>query len=111
MHHVLAVAVSHACSDAPHDVPSLVLGQDAAGVDVVEQVAVLGHLQHEVDLSRCLHHAKHSEDAGVVETADHGHLSRQELGENLARGAAFVQHLDGDLQRERERDRERERES
>ena len=83
MHNVLTVAVCDACRDAAHDVASLRLWQQLAGVDVVQEIPVLGHLEHEVDLQRSLHHAKHSEDALVVEALDGGHLSREKLGEHF----------------------------
>ena len=94
---VLAVAVSDAGSHSAKDVASLRLRQDAAPVDEVEEVAVLGYFQHEVDLSRSLHHVEDSEDVRVVQSTDDGHLSRQELCQNLLRGVSFLEHLDGDL--------------
>ena len=83
VHDVLAVAVRYAGSHSAEDVAGLGLGEEPAPVDVVQEVAVLGHFQHEVDLSRSLHHVEDSEDARVVQTTDDGHLSRQELVQNF----------------------------
>ena len=83
MHDVLAVAVRHAGSHSTEGVAGLGLGEEPAPVDVVEEVAVLGHFHHEVDLSRSLHHVEDTEDARVVQTKDDGHLSRQELFQNF----------------------------
>ena len=76
MYDVLAVAVSDASGNAAQQVASLGLWQDATGVDVVEEVTVFGHLEHEVDLSRGLHDVMDCEDVRMVEPLNSVHLSR-----------------------------------
>ena len=97
MDDVLVVTVRDAGGHSAEDVAGLVLGEEPAPVDVVEEVAVLGHFQHKVDLCRSLHHVENSEDARVVQSTNHGHLSRQKLLQNILRGASFLEYLDGDL--------------
>ena len=50
-----------------HRESRLLLGQISAGVYVVQEVSVVCHLQHEIDLSRGLHQTVESKYAGVTE--------------------------------------------
>ena len=68
MHDVNSVAASNVSQDAPHDLPCLGLRHDPTGVDVVKEITVLCHLEHNVDLSRSLYQSIHSQDVlGVTE--------------------------------------------
>ena len=101
MDDALGVAVLDAGGDALHHEPRLRLGQTPAGVDVVQEVAVVSHLQHEVDLPRRLHETMEAEDVPVTEASECVHLARQELFQELARSAVLLYDLDGDLQQKR----------
>ena len=103
MHNVPAVTMCHAGRDTSHDVACFGLGQYSARVDVVQEVAVLSHLHHEVDLSRSLDQAIHSEDVAVVDELKCLHLSREELCEDLSRGASLLHDLDSNLVGEKEK--------
>ena len=76
MHDVHGVAVSNASRDAPHYIPCFGLRHDPAGVDVVEEITILGHLEHKVDLSRSLYQSIHSQDVLVLESLNSVQLSR-----------------------------------
>ena len=103
MHDIHRVTVGDTSCDAPHHVACLGLWQNPAIVDVVKEIAVLSHLEHEIDLARSLDKAVDLEDVVVVEALNSVHLARKKFGEQFSRGTFFLEDLDGNLQNQREK--------
>lgn len=97
MHDTLGVAVGNPRGDPSHYEPSLRLRQAPAGVDVVQEVAVVRQLQHEEDLSRRLHQPVEGENVRMVETLQGEYLAREELLQKFFRRTFLLDDLDGDL--------------